>query len=340
MRGRLCDILTKGKWLKRRMTDIAEKLFEIYEAPDAPLRLRRFEEIAEVSAAGFTGYDSFYAAFREGLLFIFKPYVPHKVPEKDTAFVDFYFYAYQELYGAKSRILKDLKGFCPEAETCTLGYKGLLLRFGFGRLLHNTLVSVKPFGTFFGVEIIDTDPSARGDASSLAPTGGDGPFEDPGCRACGRCSAACPSGALTDSGFDRFRCLRQRQFDNATLGDPAETEMGNRLLGCNECQLACPHNAGILGRIARPGPDYYGLFNLEALAESCCRPGFKKGEYAKVLGYNYAKPVKVLGRTLSAMLNDDPAGHVDAVKRLMLLENNYAAPLLERYLEIAGGGGG
>ena len=330
------------------MTDIVNELIESYDrrsrqqnaAEKRPcLKLRRFEEVADLGAAEFSDHDPFYVTIRDGFLFIFKAYVPHVVPESDTAFVDKYFYAYGQLYDAKRAVFEDVKRLVPDAANCEAGYKGLLLKLGFGKLLHNTLVWIKPFGTFFGVEIIDTAPHSRekeapGATLRVSEECSADTAEDVSCMRCGKCSEACPSGTLTSSGFDRSRCLRQRQFGTAVLGDSSEKEMGNRLLGCNECQLACPLNAGILGKTARPDNDYYGLFDLDTLAESCCRGGFKKSVYAEILGYNYAKPVKVLGRTLSAMLNDDPVKHLEHVKKMMLTESEYAAPLLKRYIEI------
>ena len=66
------------------------------------------------------------------------------------------------------------------------------------------------------------------------------------CGDCGKCVAACPTGALGDEGAaDCRRCLSCLLIENhdAELPEWARDVMGDRVVGCDECQLACPHNA-------------------------------------------------------------------------------------------------
>ncbi len=78
----------------------------------------------------------------------------------------------------------------------------------------------------------------------------DGPLSPPGCDACGRCAAACPTGALRSDGLvDARRCISYLTIEHrGPIGPEIGRTMGVRLFGCDACQLACPHNEGV-----RPG---------------------------------------------------------------------------------------
>lgn len=63
------------------------------------------------------------------------------------------------------------------------------------------------------------------------------------CPDCGQCVSACPTGALKPNGsFNATKCISYLTIESKTE-IPAELapKIGNRLFGCCDCILACPH---------------------------------------------------------------------------------------------------
>lgn len=66
------------------------------------------------------------------------------------------------------------------------------------------------------------------------------------CGDCGKCIEACPASALNmDGAADASRCLSCLLIENHSekLPEWVANVVGDRVVGCDECQLCCPHNA-------------------------------------------------------------------------------------------------
>lgn len=63
------------------------------------------------------------------------------------------------------------------------------------------------------------------------------------CADCDRCVQACPTGALrADGQFDATRCISYLTMEHKDRIEPQLAKcIGQRLFGCDECMLACPH---------------------------------------------------------------------------------------------------
>jgi epoxyqueuosine reductase QueG len=302
------------------------------------LNLKPLGAELDVEQADFDGYGNCYchccAAANTECLMLFWPYVPHAVPEPGTAYVDSYYYASQSVYRAKSELLSFAHAFFPEADTYEGSYKALVRSAGIGRGLYNSLIFIKPFGTFFCMEVIDLkNREAAGYPEALTEE----PRDTDECLNCGLCAMRCPAGALlpgkpASERFVRENCIRQKQFEDACPHDPSNVIRGNRLLGCTECQLACPLNRGVAAKIKRPSAEYYEMFDLDTLAKACVTPGFKKSRYAEVFGYNYMKPRKILGHVLVAMANDGFEKHRAVVEECLEKGNPAFRDVLEAFL--------
>ncbi len=151
------------------------------------------------------------------------------------------------------------------------------------------------------------------------PDGTPGPEQDasPGCAQCGSCRAACPVGAISEAGVDATKCLR---YD---MGDPEKTPeehfapMGRRIMGCDDCQRACPHNRGI-PRVS-PTKGQSEPFRLGHLLEDPDMTAI-----AALIGDNYARKRRIQTQAALAAGN---TGRADLLPALERLADNEYAPL-------------
>ncbi|WP_062105382.1 tRNA epoxyqueuosine(34) reductase QueG [Bacillus niameyensis] len=66
------------------------------------------------------------------------------------------------------------------------------------------------------------------------------------CGECRKCLDACPTGALVQGGqLNAQRCISFLTQTKDFLPDEFRTKIGNRLYGCDTCQVVCPKNKGV-----------------------------------------------------------------------------------------------
>jgi epoxyqueuosine reductase len=131
-----------------------------------------------------------------------------------------------------------------EREVGTLGYRvftdsapvleaELAVRSGQGWRGKHTLVLNREAGSMFFLGEIYLD-------MALAPT-------DPASEHCGSCSACidvCPTAAIVAPyRLDARRCISYLTIEHAgSIPEPMRALIGNRIYGCDDCQLVCPWN--------------------------------------------------------------------------------------------------
>ncbi len=119
-------------------------------------------------------------------------------------------------------------------DTGELSDRAVAERAGIGFSGKNTMTITEEFGSWVYLGEMITD-------LNLEP---DEPVEE-GCGDCNICVDACPTGALIEGGqLNANKCIAFLTQTKGFLPDEYRTKLGNRLYGCDTCQLVCPKNKG------------------------------------------------------------------------------------------------
>ena len=80
---------------------------------------------------------------------------------------------------------------------------------------------------------------------------------------CSECIKSCPTGAISEDGVNTLICLRSYMNRLEDLPEADFAKMGRMILGCDICQLACPHNRSL--KHTSPPDDIAESMKLENL---------------------------------------------------------------------------
>lgn len=134
-----------------------------------------------------------------------------------------------------------IKERVPDARTESMTDTGVLVdravaeRAGIGWVGKNCSVITPEYGSWVYL----------GDMITNIPFPPDKPVTED-CGSCTKCLDACPTGALVGPGqLNATRCISFLTQTKGTLDDEYKVKLGNRLYGCDTCQVVCPKNKGM-----------------------------------------------------------------------------------------------
>ena len=208
--------------------------------------------VAELYQAGFgrvivlDGAECGYPE-ADSILLALWPYEAEAEPAVEEAWIHPYYFASQQAYRAADAIAK--------AHTAdgVAWREDIRLKPIFARLEgftqgHNTLSYTKEYGSRFHVQMLTMKPGVPATHHLSEDS------HELHCGSCRLCEAACPTNALEGGVFHRERCIRNWQISGQVYPEIVREQMGNRLIGCDECQRCCPHNHQPAGEAHIPFP--------------------------------------------------------------------------------------
>ena len=126
--------------------------------------------------------------------------------------------------------------FEPFVDASPIDEVDLAVKAGLGVKGDNSLLITEKWGSFVFIGEIVTDMECETVLYSVK-----------GCAKCGRCSAACPGGAIKDGVVATAKCASHisQKKGELTEAETAILKKAKTVFGCDICQKVCPHNTGI-----------------------------------------------------------------------------------------------
>lgn len=156
------------------------------------------------------------------------------------------------------------------------------------------------------------------------------------CGSCSACIAVCPTGAIVAPyQLDARRCISYLTIEEpGPIPEPLRPYVGNRLYGCDDCQLVCPWN-----KFATPAvlPD----FDARPSLSEARLPALWAWSEADFLRHTEGSAIRRIGferwqRNLAVVSgNALAAGDVPGLRTALLAARDSASPLVREHIDWA-----
>ena len=281
-------------------------------APGAFERWNRAQANAHPSARRLNQNPAELYPDARALLIAAWPYALYRREAPAEAAISAYYAQGDAANAASERLLALLREGGIDARLAEgIPLKTAAARAGLGRYGRNALICVEGAGSL--VMLRGFVLGEGFEAEAPLPSGDDAAGLD--CGACTRCRDACPTGAIDEAGVDYTRCLRAWMQQGKPVPPEICAAMGNRLLGCEECLRACPHNAKRLAGSAADDANIAPLRDVGALLRAGSRADYL-ARFGAALGYNYSNPNRLLTQGLIVAANTGRAELLPCIAQL------------------------
>jgi epoxyqueuosine reductase len=193
-------------------------------------------------------------------------------------------------------------------------------RAGLGWIAKNTMLINADAGSWFFLGEIFTD----------LPLPVDPPHSSKHCGSCTACLDICPTAAFTGPfQLDARRCISYLTIEHHGSIDPQlRPLMGNRVFGCDDCQLCCPWNKFAKATDERDFKPRHGLADAELVTlflwDEATFLATTEGSAIRRIGYERWL------RNLAVALGNAP--RTDPVINALLQRRHYPSPLVQEHV--------
>nr|WP_315598703.1 tRNA epoxyqueuosine(34) reductase QueG [uncultured Cupriavidus sp.] len=166
--------------------------------------------------------------------------------------------------------------------------------------------------------------------------------EAPHCGNCRRCIDICPTGAILEPyRLDARRCISYLTIEHkGAIPEPLRAPMGNRVYGCDDCQLACPwnkfaHRATLPDFDVRNGFDAPDMVELFGWTEAEFNQRLEGSPIRRIGHERWLRNLAVgLGNSLRSAARDNPA-LAARIGTALLARRDSATPLVREHIDWA-----
>lgn len=201
--------------------------------------------------------------------------------------------------------------------------KALAEKAGLGWIAKNTNVINSKAGSYFFIGELYTDLPL--------------PIDEPASEHCGSCTACldvCPTKAIVAPfQLDARRCISYLTIElKGSIPEEFRSAIGNRVYGCDDCQLCCPWN-----KFAKPTDekDFRPRHDLDTVTILECfnwseKEFLKKTEGSAIRRIGYERWLRNMAIGLGNALAKDP--HDSAIKQALLDKKDHPSELVREHV--------